>query len=174
MKTLIFSFLCLSLLSHASVNAQDISLSNLIAIRDGSVETANSILLGKGWLFKGLEENIYSQNGCEYKQTVWDFEPNNSSDAAKGFINLYTNSNCQAFVGYVIFNLTSYQKIRQAVEKYGMHLVNSRTERDNDNGSPYTESTFAGAKYKVVIQVVNNSESREGTKNMYQIYIYKK
>jgi hypothetical protein len=161
LKKLLLASSCLFSLC-ISAKAQTLSLDNLLVISNEGVSSANSILIAKGWIFKGEQNHALSDAECNFPELQWAFEPSDyNPDKASGYVTLFKSNSCATYVMYQTFEKADFDKIKATITKYGMKHSDTQVIKDLSGSRSGIRDTYEGINY-VVEQIVSSSTGQNG------------
>ena len=156
---------------HSFCLAQHVSLNELIAMRNGGIESINQILLPKAWVFIGTHNPYADSIGhCMKEPTRWTHGSSYDSDKAYAFVVFEKSYDCGNSIAYQTLDSDSYRRISLEIKSFDMHLVDTFSGKAEDD-KPYVQSAFEGAKYRVLVVVYTNKSSTGLPMNSYGIYV---
>ncbi|SET90289.1 hypothetical protein [Hymenobacter actinosclerus] len=155
------SLLAFFLASTTAVNAQYLSLDELIIIRSKDIESANTYLSSKGWQFNDASEETQES----YSTTTWSFGKQYYSNYSKAFIKLLTADGYNSQLSYQTVYKEHFNIIKNKIISYKMNRISSEAK------DGYIVSTYIGTNY--VIQTTTSVDS-DTSSPVYGINIKKK
>lgn len=158
----------------ASVQAQALSLDQLIAYQKGGLSVMNNSLIGRGWVFKGKEEAEGAPAECDFPMITWLYgQSTNDASKADAFVFLGKQADCSYIVSYQVFNPLYVKQIRAAVAAYNMKLIDTQVV-SNALNEPGVKELYQGATYTVEVVTASRKSSASALMNYYYIMVYKR
>ena len=142
----------------ASVNAQNLSIKDLVNIcNKNSWETANGILVNKGWRF--------------HNSSTWSFEKSYYDDKAEGWFSFYDSEDgVSKVVNLKFFDKTYYTRLYNSLNSNGFKFDRNRIY-DGTVISEYSNSDF---ELTITTQAREDDEYRNTTIETYTFFLQKK
>lgn len=168
----ILTITCLLItLTAGCLNAQSLSLDNLLAMQQGGPGAINRILLPRGWVFTGHDDNIVSR--CDFQSVSWAYSLSSQSDKAAAFLNLVKDRECQYAIGYQTGRLETYNAIMATIARYGMVQTDSDVETSAAGESSVVEY-YTGKNYTVKVSVSSGENDMGELRNSYVFAVFLK
>jgi len=135
--------------SLLQVNAQSLSLDELIYLRSKDADAVNTYLSAKGWVFDDASE----ETDDEYSKSSWAYGKQMYSNRAKAFFKLMSADGYYSKVSYLTQSKVQYDIIKAKVSAYKMLKISSNVK----NG--YLVTSYAGENYVVETSLSTDEDS---------------
>jgi len=132
------------------INAQGLTLDQLISFQKKDVSEINDILISKGWSFSNSTEETTDNYGV----TKWSYEKNKWEEGkAQAWLTQSFGQDLPSRIVYQISSKPVYLAIKQSMILYRMRKVNSKV------GDNKIITDYQGKSYTVRIENVNNQSN---------------
>lgn len=137
-----YFFALIVLLTFQNVNAQSLTLDQLVNLQAKDLEYVNEFLLNRGWRFDSSVAETEDSMGT----AIWAFGKSEyDTERAVGWFRLLYSPGYESSIKYQIHSKNYYTLIKNRITSLGMKLVNSEIL---DEG---LLSVYVGQKYAVKI-----------------------
>lgn len=124
------------------INAQDLTLNELILFQKNDVSEINDILISKGWSFSSSRDVTTDY----YGDAKWAYDKNRGEDIALAWLTVSFSPDGPSQIAYQTSSKQVYLNIKQSIISYGMKKVNSKV------GENKIITDYQGKNYTVRIQ----------------------
>ena len=132
------------------INAQGLTLDQLISFQKKDVSEINDILIGKGWSFSNSTEETTDNYGV----TKWSYDKNKWEEGkAQAWLTQSFGQDLPSRIVYQISSKPVYLAIKQSIISYKMRKVNSKV------GDNKIITDYQGKNYTVRIESINNESN---------------
>jgi len=142
------------------INAQGLTLDQLISFQKKDISEVNDILISKGWSFSNSKKETTVEDGF----TRWSYDKI-LGQGAQAWITKFFAENTSSRIGYQFVSKQDYLALKKSIISYGMKKLDSKV------GDNYIMTYYVGKNYAVrIINVIKESD----TDSYYIFTIYTK